>query len=64
MALTVSAAVLFGALAFFLIRGRQVGVGSALVLFLFGFFAAETGAAKPIYAACQAIAGVLTQLTA
>ncbi|MFD3416751.1 hypothetical protein [Streptomyces decoyicus] len=64
VALTISAAVLFGLLAFAVLRGRNVGAGSAIVLFLFGFFIAGTGAYKPIYNLCQAIADALTHLTA
>ncbi|PJN37957.1 hypothetical protein CG747_26065 [Streptomyces sp. CB02959] len=64
MAVTVSAAVLFGLVSLVLIRTRYVQLGSALVLFLFGFFIASTGASKPITSACQAIAQALTHLTA
>lgn len=63
MALTLSAVVLFGILAVVLLRGRHVSLGTASVLFLFGFFVAGTGAYKPIYTACQAIAQALTHLT-
>ena len=45
-------------------RGRTVSAGSAVVLFLFGFFVAGTGAYKPINALCQAIAHALTHLIA
>ncbi|MEU5545024.1 hypothetical protein AB0G85_21910 [Streptomyces sioyaensis] len=63
MALTLSAVVLFGIVAVVLLRGRHVSLGTALVLFLFGFFVAQTGAYKPIYNLCQAIAEALTHLT-
>ncbi|MER7988436.1 hypothetical protein ABTY53_23030 [Streptomyces noursei] len=64
MALTISATVLFGLISLALIRLRYVQLGSALAVFLFGFFIASTGASKPITAACQAIAEALTHLTA
>ncbi|MFJ9410831.1 hypothetical protein [Streptomyces sp. NPDC101393] len=64
MALSISAVVLFGILTVVLMRGRHVSVGSALVLFLFGFFIAGTGAYKPIHDACQAIASTLAHLIA
>ncbi|MFI9028831.1 hypothetical protein [Streptomyces sp. NPDC053560] len=62
--MTISAAVLFGILTFALLRGRSVSGGSAIVLFLFGFFVAGTGAYGPIHDLCQAIADALTHLTA
>ncbi|WP_030411925.1 hypothetical protein [Streptomyces sp. NRRL S-1448] len=64
MALTLSAVVVFGILAVVLLRGRHVSFGTALVLFLFGFFVAGTGAYKPIHNLCQAVADALTHLTA
>ncbi|WP_310727520.1 hypothetical protein [Streptomyces sp. N2A] len=63
MALTLSAVVVFGILAVVFLRGRHVSLGTASVFFLFGFFVAGTGAYKPIYTACQAIAQALTHLT-
>ncbi|WP_030811427.1 hypothetical protein [Streptomyces sp. NRRL S-337] len=63
MALTLSAVVLFGVLAIVLLRGRHVSFATALVLFLFGFFVAGTGAYRPIYNLCQAIAQAFTHLT-
>ncbi|MER6047557.1 hypothetical protein [Streptomyces sp. NPDC001793] len=64
MAFTISAAVLFGVITLVLIRARYVTFGSALAVFLAGFFIASTGASKPITAACQALAQALTHLTA
>lgn len=46
--ITLSAVLLFGAAAAFLLRSRALGFGSGLVAFLFGFFTAATGAAGPI----------------
>ncbi|RFC75504.1 hypothetical protein [Streptomyces sp. AcE210] len=56
MLVTLSAVALFGALTFVLLRGRYVGPLAALVLFLFGFFVAGTGASTAIRAACRALA--------
>ncbi|WP_301130036.1 hypothetical protein [Streptomyces cacaoi] len=64
MALTVSAAVLFGALTVFLLRGRYTGIGAALVLFLFGFFTAGTGAASVINDVCRALTQAIGRITA
>ncbi|MFE6691052.1 hypothetical protein ACFVFQ_31870 [Streptomyces sp. NPDC057743] len=63
MAVTISAAVLFGLISLVLIRVRYVQLGSATALFLFGFFIASTGASKPINTACHAIVQALTHLT-
>lgn len=63
MILTLSAVALFGVLAFVLLRGRHVGPFSALVLFLFGFFTAGTGAAGTIRAVCLAIANAARQIS-
>ncbi|MGW2366347.1 hypothetical protein ACWCZ5_12280 [Streptomyces sp. NPDC001667] len=62
MTLSVSAAVLFGVAAFFVLRSRYVGPGSAIVLFLSGFFTAGTGAYGPIQHLCTAIAQALPNL--
>ncbi|WP_329334194.1 hypothetical protein OG866_12300 [Streptomyces sp. NBC_00663] len=48
MTLTLSAVLLFGAASAVAIKTRTTGPGSALLLFLFGFFAAGTGAYGPI----------------
>ncbi|AOR32662.1 hypothetical protein BFF78_17755 [Streptomyces fodineus] len=63
MIVTLSAVALLGVLAFVLLRGRYVGPFSALVLFLFGFFTAGTGAATTIRAVCRALAEAAHQLT-
>ncbi|TWV41322.1 hypothetical protein FRZ03_21305 [Streptomyces misionensis] len=63
MILSLSAAALFGVLALVLLRGRYVGPFSALVLFLFGFFTAGTGAAGTIRAVCAALADAARHLT-
>ncbi|BCM66477.1 MULTISPECIES: hypothetical protein [Streptomyces] len=63
MILTLSAVALFGVLALVLLRGRHVGPFSALVLFLFGFFTAGTGAAGTIRAVCLAVANAARQIS-
>ncbi|MFA3840741.1 hypothetical protein [Streptomyces aureus] len=55
MLVTLSAVALFGILTFALLRGRIVGPLAALVLFLFGFFTADTGAASAIRAVVGAL---------
>ncbi|MGW7403423.1 hypothetical protein ACWGI9_06765 [Streptomyces sp. NPDC054833] len=63
MIVTLSAVALLGVLAFVLLRGRYVGPFSALVLFLFGFFTASTGAAATIRAICLALADAARHIT-
>ncbi|MCD0482798.1 hypothetical protein LO771_10405 [Streptacidiphilus sp. ASG 303] len=62
MMLSISAVALLGAAAFFLLKSRAVSVGAAAVLFLFGFFAAGTGAYGPITQLCAALAHSLAGL--
>jgi hypothetical protein len=62
MILNISAVLLFGAASAFAVRTRSAGGGVALVLFLFGFFAAGTGAYEPIHNLVQASADALTAL--
>ncbi|WP_406508419.1 hypothetical protein [Streptomyces sp. NBC_00212] len=62
MIVTLSAVALFGALTFMLFRNREIGPLSALVLFLFGFFTAATGAAGPIRSMCTAIVTALNHV--
>jgi hypothetical protein len=62
MFLNVSAIVLLALVACLLIRSKHVGCGAAIVLFLFGFFAAGTGAYGPIRSACQVVADALANL--
>ncbi|MBA0054031.1 hypothetical protein E0L36_25220 [Streptomyces sp. AJS327] len=64
MALTLSAVVLFSLISLVLVRSRSVGIGAATMLFLFGFFVADTGASSAIHTTLQAIAGAVTNLTA
>ena len=46
--LSISAVLLFGAASALAVKTKSAGGGSAIVLFLFGFFAAGTGAYEPI----------------
>lgn len=48
MILTFSAVLLFGIASLFAVRSRATSVGAAIVVFLFGFYAAATGMAGPI----------------
>jgi hypothetical protein len=60
--LSISAVLLFGAASFFAIRARATSVGAAVVVFLFGFYVAATGAAKPINQAIASLAQSLVQM--
>ncbi|MGW1765329.1 hypothetical protein ACWCQL_14805 [Streptomyces sp. NPDC002073] len=62
MTFTISAVLLFGAASFFAVKTKSAGVGAAIVLFLFGFFAAGTGAYGPITDVVQSIAAALNDL--
>jgi hypothetical protein len=62
MILDISAVLLFGAASVFAVRTKSAGGGAALVLFLFGFFAAGTGAYEPIHNLVQASADALSAL--
>ncbi|WP_371791506.1 hypothetical protein OG285_17675 [Streptomyces sp. NBC_01471] len=55
MIVTLSAVALFGVLTFALLRSRSVGPLTALTVFLFGFFVADTGAATAIRAVLNAL---------
>ncbi|WKK24695.1 hypothetical protein QZH56_03395 [Streptomyces olivoreticuli] len=63
MAFNVSAVLLFGIATIFVLKFRTAGFGSALILFLFGFFAAGTGAYGPIRNLCQSLANALPSLS-
>ncbi|MGV9419833.1 hypothetical protein ACWDO6_20310 [Streptomyces sp. NPDC003674] len=62
MILNISAVLLFGAASAFAVKTRSAGGGAALVLFLFGFFVAGTGAYEPIHNIVQASADALSAL--
>ncbi|MFJ9088726.1 hypothetical protein ACIRL3_40590 [Streptomyces sp. NPDC102384] len=55
MIVTLSAVALFGVLTAVLLRSRYVGPLSALAVFLFGFFTADTGAADAIRVALSVL---------
>ncbi|MCQ4212373.1 hypothetical protein [Streptomyces longispororuber] len=56
MLVTLSAVALFGILTLALMRGRYVGPFTAIAVFLFGFFTADTGAADAVRAVLGALA--------
>ena len=58
----ISAVLLFGAASTFAVKTKASGIGAAIVLFLFGFFAAGTGAYEPITHLVQASATALSDL--
>ncbi|WP_250404416.1 hypothetical protein [Streptomyces cellostaticus] len=62
MILNISAVLLFGAASALAVRTRSAGGGAAVVLFLFGFFTAGTGAYEPIHNLVQAGAEALSAL--
>lgn len=62
MILNISAVLLFGAASAFAVKTRSASGGAALVLFLFGFFTAGTGAYEPIHNLVQASADALSHL--
>ncbi len=53
MIFDISAVLLFGAASALAVKTKSAGGGSAIVLFLFGFFAAGTGAYEPIHTSCR-----------
>ncbi|MFK4148070.1 hypothetical protein [Streptomyces sp. NPDC004065] len=62
MVLSISAVLLFGAASALAVKTKSAGGGAAIVLFLFGFFAAGTGAYEPIRNLVQASADAIAQL--
>ncbi|MER6473749.1 hypothetical protein ACFQ9Z_03795 [Streptomyces sp. NPDC056580] len=62
MVLNISAVLLFGAASALAVKTKSAGGGAALVLFLFGFFTAGTGAYEPIHNLVQASAEALSAL--
>jgi len=59
---TVSAALLFGVVLFFLLRSRALGAGSALIAVLFGFYLASTGIAPTVNHTISALLGTLARI--
>lgn len=62
MILTISAVLLFGAGTYFAIRSKAASFGAAAVVFLFGFYAASTGAAKPVNQLMASLAQTIAHL--
>ncbi|WP_327290758.1 hypothetical protein [Streptomyces sp. NBC_01198] len=62
MILSISAVLLFGVASLFAIRAKSTSFGAALVVFLFGFYAAATGAAGPIDQVMASLAHSLAQM--
>jgi small neutral amino acid transporter SnatA (MarC family) len=60
--LSISAVLLFGVASVFAVRNRSASVGAGVVLFLFGFYAATTGAATPVNQLMATFAHTLAQL--
>jgi hypothetical protein len=60
--LNISAVLLFGAASGLAVKTKSAGGGAAIVLFLFGFFTAGTGAYEPIHNLVQASADAIAQL--
>jgi hypothetical protein len=60
--LSVSAVLLFGVATLFAVRSKSTSVGAAAVVFLFGFYAAATGAAGPINDLMTSTAHALAQM--
>ncbi|MGW2367133.1 hypothetical protein ACWCZ5_16315 [Streptomyces sp. NPDC001667] len=62
MAITISAALLFGVLLAFLLKSRNLGAGSCFIAVMFGFFLASTGAAAPINHLTQSVIAAIPHL--
>ncbi|MFB6843781.1 hypothetical protein [Streptomyces sp. NPDC056373] len=62
MAVNLSAILLFGIAAVFIVRAKAGGIGPAIVLFLLGFFTAGTGADEPIRSLCASVFNFLASL--
>jgi hypothetical protein len=62
VAISISATVLFGILAWMLLRQGHVRIGSAVVCALFGFTLASTGLAPLISSGLTSLAGLISRL--
>lgn len=62
MILSVSAVVLFGVGTFLAVRTKSASFPAAVVVFLFGFYAAATGTAKPINQFMASLAQTIAQM--
>ncbi|NGO09296.1 hypothetical protein G5C60_17235 [Streptomyces sp. HC44] len=62
MNIDISAVLLFGLASVVAVKTKSTGAGAALLVFLFGFFAAGTGAYEPIRDLVASFADFLTEL--
>jgi hypothetical protein len=62
VAVNLSAILLFGIAAIFIVKAKAGGIGPAIVLFLLGFFTAGTGADEPIRNLCDSVFNFLASL--
>lgn len=62
MAVTISLALLFGALLALLLRTKTLGAGGAFVAVMFGFYLASTGASHTVNALMSALVAALPNL--
>ncbi|MGW9594090.1 hypothetical protein ACWHLZ_27795 [Streptomyces chartreusis] len=59
MVITIPLVLLFAAVALLLLRFKAVGAGAAVVVALFGFYLAHTGAADTVNQLVAAVTGAL-----
>ncbi|MFF7375686.1 hypothetical protein ACFY96_10515 [Streptomyces massasporeus] len=62
MVITIPLVLLFAALALLLLRLKAVGAGAAVVVALFGFYLANTGAADTVNQLVAAVTGALADI--
>ncbi|WP_406261342.1 hypothetical protein OIA45_27140 [Streptomyces chartreusis] len=62
MVITIPLVLLFAAVALLLLRFKAVGVGAAVVVALFGFYLANTGAADTVNQLVAAVTGALADI--
>ncbi|MER5830247.1 hypothetical protein ABT116_05335 [Streptomyces sp. NPDC002130] len=62
MVITIPLVLLFAALALLLLRFKAVGAGAAVVVALFGFYLANTGAADTVNQLVAAVTGALADI--
>ncbi|WP_435127150.1 hypothetical protein [Actinacidiphila sp. bgisy144] len=62
MTVTSSAVLVFGIASFFALKSKSTNASGAILLFLFGFFVAGTGAAQPIHDLTASFARFLSDI--
>ncbi|MFF1721098.1 hypothetical protein [Streptomyces sviceus] len=62
MVITIPLVLLFAAVALLLLRFKAVGAGAAVVVALFGFYLAHTGAADTVNQLVAAVTGALADI--